>query len=207
MTDHKGVKIHLSADVSPEAQIGPGTTIWNQAQVRDGSQIGTGCILSKGVYVDTGVVIGNNVKIQNYVSIYHGVTLEDGVMCGPHSVFTNDKLPRAINLDGSLKSEKDWSITRTLVRRGAAIGANATIVCGVTIGQWAMIGAGAVVTADLPDYGLAFGNPARLRGFVCACGARFLEGQSAGPKVIAQCSNCGYEVELDRTLWEQVRKI
>lgn len=161
---------HATADVSPNARVGAGTKIWQHCQVREDAVIGENCILSKGVYIDAGVQIGSNVKIQNGISVYHGVTLEDGVFCGPHCVFTNDKMPRAINPDGTLKSGADWVIGATLVKMGAAIGAHATIVCGITIGRWAMIGAGAVVTRDVPDYGLVYGNPARLRGFVCPCG-------------------------------------
>jgi len=136
---------HATADVSPQADIGEGTKIWQHCQVREGAVIGRNCILSKGVYIDTGVRIGNNVKIQNGISVYHGVTLQDGVFCGPHCVFTNDRQPRSINPDGSLKSADDWVVSETLVKTGASIGAHATIVCGTTIGRWAMIGAGAVV--------------------------------------------------------------
>jgi hypothetical protein len=132
------------------------------------------------VYVDAGVVLGDNVKVQNYVSIYHGVSLDDGVFCGPHCVFTNDKNPRAVNPDGSLKAADDWAMSETRVRAGASIGANAVIVCGVTVGAWAMIGAGSVVTRHVPDHGLVWGSPARLHGFVCACGHR-LHGASDGP--------------------------
>ena len=164
--------VHPTADVSPQAVVGEGTKIWQQCQVREQAVIGRNCILSKGVYIDAGVHVGNNVKIQNGISVYHGVTLEDGVFCGPHCVFTNDRQPRAVNPDGSLKSADDWTITETLVRAGASIGAHATLVCGVTIGRWAMIGAGAVVTRDVPDYGLVYGTPARLRGFVCPCGEK-----------------------------------
>ena len=164
--------IHNTADVSPQAVIGEGTKIWQHCQVRESAEIGKNCILSKGVYIDAGVKIGNNVKIQNGISVYHGVTLEDGVFCGPHCVFTNDKHPRSINPDGSLKTGEDWQLSETLVKKGAAIGAHATIVCGITIGEWAMIGAGAVVTKSVPDYGLVIGNPAKLIGFVCPCGER-----------------------------------
>ena len=164
--------VHNTADVSPDAIIGSGTKIWQHCQVREKAEIGRNCILSKGVYIDFGVKIGNNVKLQNGISIYHGVTLEDGVFCGPHCVFTNDKRPRSINPDGSLKGGDDWQISTTLVKRGASIGAHATIVCGITIGQWAMVGAGAVVTKSIPDYGLVIGNPARLFGFVCQCGEK-----------------------------------
>lgn len=164
--------IHATADVSPQAKIGEGTKVWQHAQIREFAKIGENCILSKGVYIDTGVVIGDNVKIQNGISVYQGVTLEDGVFCGPHCVFTNDKRPRAINPDGTLKSGDDWVIFKTLVKTGASIGAHATIICGITIGSWAMVGAGAVVTKSIPDFGLVLGNPARLIGFVCPCGER-----------------------------------
>lgn len=164
--------VHATADVSPQATIGEGTKIWQHCQVREGAVIGQQCILSKGVYIDAQVHIGNNVKIQNGISVYHGVTLEDGVFCGPHCVFTNDRQPRAINPDGTLKGGDDWAISETRVKQGASIGAHATIVCGVIIGRWAMIGAGAVVTHDVPDYGLVYGNPARLHGFVCPCGEK-----------------------------------
>lgn len=166
----KNILIHPTAEVSSEALIGSGTKIWHQCQVREGATLGKNCILSKGVYIDAGVHIGNNVKVQNGISIYHGVTIEDGVFCGPHCVFTNDRLPRSINPDGTLKDADDWVLSETLVKTGASIGAHATIVCGVTIGEWAMIGSGAVVTKDVPPYGLVYGNPARLRGFICPYG-------------------------------------
>mgnify|MGYP005862117927 FL=1 len=201
MTQHSQVRIHPTADVSPHAEIGSGTTIWHQAQVREEARIGINCILSKGVYVDSGVIIGNNVKIQNYVSVYHGVTIEDGVFCGPHCVFTNDKSPRAVNLDGSLKTGHDWELSSTRVRYGAAIGANATIVCGITIGRWAMIGAGAVVTRDVPDYGLVLGNPARLRGFVCPCGGRLRQDSVEGEQIVTRCPACQQTVAIDRFTW------
>lgn len=202
MTQHAHVKIHSTADVSPSANIGPGSLIWHQVQIREGATIGANCILSKGVYIDSGVVIGNNVKVQNYVSIYHGVTIEDGVFCGPHCVFTNDKLPRAINPDGSLQTGEDWVVSPTLVRQGASIGANATIICGVTIGQWATIGAGAVVTRDVPDYGLVLGNPARLRGFVCPCGSRLERERAQNEQVIARCPSCGQTVAIAKSGWD-----
>ena len=161
--------IHPTAEVSSKAKIGKGTKIWHFCQVREDAIIGRNCILSKGVYIDAGVHIGNNVKIQNGISVYHGVTLEDGVFCGPHCVFTNDLHPRSINPDGTIKNADDWVLSPTLIKYGASVGAHATIVCGVTIGKWAMIGAGSVVTRDVPDYGLVYGNPAKLHGYVCAC--------------------------------------
>jgi UDP-2-acetamido-3-amino-2,3-dideoxy-glucuronate N-acetyltransferase len=166
------VRIHPSSVVSDKAQIGDGSQIWLFCQVRENVRIGKNCIFGKGVYVDSDVTIGDNVKIQNNVSVYVGVTIEDGVFVGPHVCFTNDKVPRAVNPDMSLKSAHDWTVTKTLVKAGAALGANSTIVCGVTVGQWAMVASGAVVTKDVPDHALVMGNPARLAGWVCACGQR-----------------------------------
>ena len=197
--------IHPTADVSPRAEIGAGTVIWHHAQIRENACLGTHCIVSKGVYIDAGVVVGNNVKVQNYVSIYHGVTVEDGVFCGPHCVFTNDKAPRAVNPDGSLKAADDWVLSKTLVCQGASIGANATIVCGVTIGRWAMIGSGSIVTRDVPDYGMVWGNPARLHGFVCPCGARLEEHRAEGTQVITRCRACDRKAAIDKSLWEAIQ--
>lgn len=180
--------IHPSADVAADAVIGEDTKIWHLVQVRPGARIGRECIFGRGVYVDAHVTIGNRVKVQNYVSIYEGVTIEDGVFVGPHVVFTNDKQPRAVNPDGSLKGATDWTISYTLIREGASLGANATIVCGITVGRWAMVGAGSVVTKDVPDHGLVVGNPARLIGYVCKCGKRIPEG--ADPAT--------YECECDK---------
>lgn len=197
---------HPTADVSPEAQVGQGTKIWQYCQIREGAVIGQGCILSKGVYIDSHVHIGNNVKIQNGVSVYHGVTLEDGVFCGPHCVFTNDKQPRSINSDGTLKSVEDWTVSETLVKTGASIGAHATIVCGLTIGRWAMIGAGSVVTHHVPDYGLVYGNPARLHGFVCACGEQLiLDGPAAAASPVSMaCQRCGARVAIPESDYAQL---
>jgi UDP-2-acetamido-3-amino-2,3-dideoxy-glucuronate N-acetyltransferase len=191
--------VHSTSDVSPKASIGDGTKIWQYCQIREGAVLGQNCILGKGVYIDAGVHIGNNVKIQNGISVYEGVTLEDGVFCGPHCVFTNDREPRSINPDGTLKSPTDWQITKTLVRYGAAIGAHATVVCGVTIGRWAMIGAGSVVTRDVPDYGLVYGNPARLHGFVCPCGAKLgapAQPPVAGADVTLTCTACNAQITI-----------
>ena len=194
-------RIHPTAQVSPEARIGEGTSIWNQVQVRENAVIGKNCILSKGVYVDFGVRIGNNVKIQNGVSVYHGVTIEDGVFVGPHVCFTNDKYPRAVNPDGSLKGGDDWQVSETLIKYGAALGARSLILSGITIGEWAMTAAGALVTHDVPPYGLVVGHPARLRGFVCPCGFR-LEYLAEGDGVVrTRCSRCSTEVDIPVKDW------
>ncbi len=165
-------RIHASATVSPEATVGDGTQIWLHCQVRERVTIGKNCIFGKSIYVDPDVSIGDNVKIQNNVSIYVGVTIESGVFVGPHVCFTNDKVPRAVNPDMSLKGADDWTVTKTLVKEGAALGANSTIVCGITVGRWAMVGSGSVVTKDVPDHALVLGNPARRVGWVCSCGLK-----------------------------------
>jgi len=160
----KNVKIHKSADVSKKVKIGKGTEIWNDVKVRDGASIGRNCMIHKGVYIDEQVDIGNNVKIQVNASIFKGVTIEDGVFIGPHVCFTNDKNPRAINPDGSNKKSGDWKVSNTLVKYGASIGANATILPGIMIGKWVLVGAGAVVTHDVPDFEIVVGSPAKQIG-------------------------------------------
>lgn len=162
--------IHTTADVSPSADIGLGTSIWNWAQVRENTKIGTDCVISKGVYIDTGVTVGNSCKIQNNASLFHGVTLQDNIFVGPHVCFTNDYLPRAVNPDASAKTADDWDIAPIHVESGVAIGANSTIVCGTTLGAWSMVAAGSVVTRDVAEYTLVQGNPARVQGRVCRCG-------------------------------------
>jgi UDP-2-acetamido-3-amino-2,3-dideoxy-glucuronate N-acetyltransferase len=168
---HKTATVHPTAEVSQHAVIGPGTKIWHQAQVREGAKIGANCIIGKGAYIDFGVSIGTNSKLQNGVFVYHGATVEEGVFLGPGVILTNDRSPRAINADGTQKDDSDWQVTPTRVMRGASIGARAVILPGVTIGEYAMVGAGAVVTRHVPAYGLVYGNPARLHGHVCRCGA------------------------------------
>ncbi len=157
---------HSTSEVSDKATIGEGTKIWNNAGVREGAIIGKNCILGRGVYIDFDVEIGNNVKIQDRVSVYHGVTIEDHVFIGPHVCFTNDKLPRSVNEDDSIKSNKDWNLSKTLVKKGASIGAGSVILPSIVIGEYVMIGAGSVVTKSIPAFSLAYGNPAKVRGKV-----------------------------------------
>ena len=183
-------RIHPTAEVARSATIGPGTSIWNQAQVREGARIGADCIIGKNVYVDTDVVVGDRVKVQNNVSLYHGVTIEDGVFIGPHACFTNDKVPRAVNSDGTLKADDDWEVGPILVRYGAAVGANCTILPGVIIGRWAMIGSGSVVTRDVDNFELVVGNPARRVGSACTCGQPLRDLEDGSP-FSGPCPRCG----------------
>lgn len=148
--------------IHPSARIGASTVIEEFSCIGAGATIGDECKIHRNVHIGEGVRIGNRVKIQDNVMIPPGVEIADGVFIGPSACFTNDKYPRAINPDGTLKSGSDWEISRTVVSYGASICANATIVCGVTIGEWAMVGAGAVVTRDVPPHSLAVGNPARI---------------------------------------------
>lgn len=190
------VQIHPTAEVSPQAHIGAGTKIWHQAQVREGARIGQSCIIGKGVYIDFDVVIGNRVKIQNGASIYHGATIEDGVFIGPHACLANDKFPRAITPEGQLKRDTDWEVGKILIQYGASIGAGAIILPGVTVGRFAMVGAGAVVTKDVIAHGLVIGNPARLVGFVCQCGHRLVPVDDKGQRSKERrfsCPACGRE--------------
>ncbi len=164
--------IHSTAEVSPKAHIGEGTRIWHQAQVREGVVIGDNCIVGKAVYIDFDVKVGSNVKIQNGAMLYHGLTVEDGVFIGPQACMTNDVYPRAITPEGQLKVNDDWEVGPILICYGASIGARSVILPNVTIGRWALVAAGAVVTRSVPDHGLAVGVPARLVGYVCRCGHR-----------------------------------
>jgi UDP-2-acetamido-3-amino-2,3-dideoxy-glucuronate N-acetyltransferase len=173
---------HESSYIDEGCRIGEGTKIWHFTHVMSRAQIGRHCNIGQNVVIAPDVVVGDNVKIQNNVSIYTGVTLEDDVFCGPSMVFTNVINPR------SHLSRKD-EYRRTLVRRGATVGANATIVCGHTIGRYAFIGAGAVVTRDVPDYALVVGNPGRVVGWVCACGVK-LAGATPLPEQL-RCEACG----------------
>jgi UDP-2-acetamido-3-amino-2,3-dideoxy-glucuronate N-acetyltransferase len=166
---------HATAEISPQATIGARTKIWNYAQIRERAQIGEECIIAKNVYIDFEVRIGHRCKIQNNCSLYHGAVVEDGVFLGPHVILTNDKIPRAINPDGSAKAASDWVVGPIRIGYGAAIGAGAIILPNVTVGKFAMVGSGSVVTRDVPDYALVAGNPARQIGWVDASGNRVLQ--------------------------------
>ena len=187
------MSIHPTADVSPDAQVGSGSCIWNNAQIREGASIGCNCIIGKNVYVDYGVVLGNNVKVQNNVSIYHGVFIEDDVFIGPHVCFTNDLLPRAITREGTLKEATDWLVGHTVLRRGASIGAGSVILPNVTIGSFALVGAGSVITRSVLAHALVHGNPARQHGYVCRCGSPLVTCVNSLESVTGRCLTCQQE--------------
>jgi UDP-2-acetamido-3-amino-2,3-dideoxy-glucuronate N-acetyltransferase len=167
-----GVYVHETATIEERVEIGQHTKIWHGAQIRTRAKIGSRCIIGKGVFVDFDVVVGDDCKIQNYACVYHGVTLGRGVFVGPHAVFTNDVYPRSTDAQFGVLGDGDWEVGSTIVDDGAAIGANSTILPNVRVGRWATVGAGAVVTRDVPPYGLVIGSPARLAGWVCRCGRR-----------------------------------
>lgn len=175
---------HPTATVDKPCVIGNGTKIWHYSHIRENAQIGKNCNIGQNVFVGLGVKIGNGVKVQNNVSIYEAVELEDNVFCGPSVVFTNVINPRSA-------IERKNEFRPIIVREGATLGANATIICGISIGKYAFVGAGAVVTKDIPDYGLVYGNPAKLKGWICACGIKLNFVND-----IVKCSTCNKEYIL-----------
>lgn len=172
--------VHPTAIVEDGASIGSDTRVWHHGHVRRGASIGSGCVLGKNVFVDDGAVIGDRCKIQNNVSVYHGVSIGDDVFVGPAATFTNDLVPRAFNTD--------WTVTGTIVESGASIGANATIVCGTTLGSYSMVAAGATVTKSVQPHQLVAGTPARHLGWVCRCGA--VVSRDDQPPWGLQCGAC-----------------
>ena len=175
--------IHESSYVDEGAEIGAASKVWHFCHVMPRARIGRHCNIGQNVFIASDVTIGNNVKIQNNVSLYTGVYVEDDVFLGPSMVFTNVLNPRS-----HVPRKNEYQTTR--VKRGASIGANATIVCGITVGRHAFVGAGAVITRDVPDYALVYGNPGRIQGWVCQCGVK-LQFQPDGHREVARCEGCG----------------
>jgi len=168
-----------SADIDARATIGDGTSIWHLAQVREGATIGQNCVIGRGVYIGPGVDLGDNVKVQNYALVYEPAVVESGVFIGPAAVLTNDTYPRAVNPNGTRKSSVDWDPVGVTIREGASIGARAVCVAPVTVGRWAMVAAGSVVTRDVPDFALVAGVPAKRIGWVGRSGVQ-LDSVGAG---------------------------
>jgi acetyltransferase-like isoleucine patch superfamily enzyme len=174
-------RIHPTADLEAGVFVGAGSSVWHRAQVRVGARIGAECIVGRDAFIDEGVTIGDRVKIQNAALVYHGVTVEDGVFIGPNAILTNDRFPRAITRAGELARADDWTVSPILLRRGCSIGAGAVVVAGTVVGSFATVGAGAVVTRDVPDHALVAGNPARRLGWVCFCGQRLRDAVAGDP--------------------------
>jgi acetyltransferase-like isoleucine patch superfamily enzyme len=173
-------RIHPTADLEADVTVGPRTSIWHHAQVRTGARIGAECVIGRDTFIDEGVVLGDRVKIQNLALVYHGVTVEDGVFIGPNAILTNDRYPRAITATGELARADDWTVSPITLRHGCSIGAGAVVVAGTDVGRFSTVGAGSIVTRDVPDHALVVGSPARRIGWVCACGARIHAGADAG---------------------------
>lgn len=198
MVSREGVRILGSADVSNEAVIGTGSSVWHLAQVRENARLGENCIIGRGAYIGPGVRVGQNSKVQNYALVYEPAELAEGVFVGPAAVLTNDTYPRAINPDGTQKGGADWEPVGVTIERGAAIGARATCVAPVTIGAWATVAAGAVVVKDVPAYAVVVGTPARQVGWVGEAGVPLVHEPHLSRWV---CPVTGFKYsELDGTL-------
>jgi UDP-2-acetamido-3-amino-2,3-dideoxy-glucuronate N-acetyltransferase len=200
MTAPVRISVAPSADVDPQARIGAGTSVWHLAQVREDAVVGENCTIGRGAYVGPGARLGNNVKLQNYALVYEPARLGDGVFVGPAAVLTNDEYPRAVTPEGRRKTGDDWHAVGVVVGEGASIGARAVCVAPVSVGRWALVAAGAVVTKDVPDFALVVGVPARRVGWVGRAGVP-LAATGAGVFV---CPSTGSEyVEVDGHLTER----
>jgi acetyltransferase-like isoleucine patch superfamily enzyme len=182
------VYVDSTAIIDKEVSLGSGTKVWHFVHIMEDAKIGKQCVLADYVYVGKGVNIGNNVKIENRATVYEGVTIEDNVFVGPHVTFTNDPYPRSFNTD--------WKILQTLVKEGVSIGAGTVIVCGITIGVYSLVGAGSVVTKNVPPHALVCGNPARIRGFVCRCGRKLETEEKKKDHVLMKCPVCSEKYKI-----------
>jgi UDP-2-acetamido-3-amino-2,3-dideoxy-glucuronate N-acetyltransferase len=190
-------RVHASAELEADVSVGPRTSVWNRAVLRKGATLGAECIIGRDAFIDEGVRLGDRVKVQNGALVYHGVTVGNGVFIGPGAILTNDRYPRAITATGELARGDDWTVSPIELADGCSIGAGAVVVAGTRIGRFATVGAGAIVTRDVPDYALVAGNPARRLGWVCACGARITDQSGANaapnpsPDAALACPRCG----------------
>lgn len=188
--------VHPTAVVEKTATIGEGTKVWHFVHIRENAEIGRKCVLGHSVYVGKEVKIGNHVKLENRATVYQGVKIEDNAFVGPHVAFTNDPYPRSFSTD--------WTIVHTLVKKGASIGAGSVVMCGVTIGAYAMIGAGSIVTKDIPPHAMAYGNPAKIKGFVCKCGRRLMKEEERQMDVLMKCAFCDKKYEILRENYAKI---
>ena len=179
--------IHPTAEVEEGATVGDGTRVWRNAQIRRGARVGRECNIGKDAFIDAGVVVGDRCKIHTGSMLFSGARVADGVCIGPGAILTNDRLPRAIDQAGRLKTEADWTESGVTVERGASVGAGAVLVAGITVGEFALIGAGAVVTRDVPAYALVVGNPARIAGGACCCGRTHPKARASGDGFTCKC--------------------
>jgi len=195
--------VHPTATIEDDVVIGEGSKIWAYTHIRRGAKLGTNCIVAEGVFIDEDSDIGDNCKIQNHAIIYHQAILANGIFIGPNVCFTNDKQPRAINPDGTLKSADDWVASTIKIGEGAAIGGHSVITPGVNIGKWVMAGSGSVITKDIPDYALVYGNPARIHGFVCKCGKKLEKTLSENNASVTLKCACGEEIKISQEIYKQ----
>ncbi len=190
-------RVHASAELEAGVSVGPRSSVWNRAVLRSGASLGAECVIGRDAFIDEGVHLGDRVKVQNGALVYHGVTVGDGVFIGPGAILTNDRYPRAVTATGELADADDWTVSPIELRDGCSIGAGAVVVAGITVGRFATVGAGSIVTHDVPDYGLVAGNPARRLGWVCACGARLADSTGSNappnpsPDAALACPRCG----------------
>ncbi len=192
------VYVDSTAIIDNKVSLGSGTKVWHFVHIMEDAKIGKNCVFADYVYVGKGVNIGNNVKLENRVTVYKGVTIEDNVFVGPHVTFTNDPYPRSFNTD--------WKILQTLVKEGSSIGAGTVIVCGTTIGEYSLVGAGSVVTENIPPHALAYGNPARIRGFVCRCGRKLETTEKKRTHVCMVCPVCNEKYKISTEDYARIEK-